>query len=57
MTQALAVMSSHAGILYCISGLGMVPNTDNSALCFIYNPYLPRSMNTWEHVCSGGVVG
>lgn len=56
MIQVLAVMSSHAGILHCSSDLGKVPNTDNSVLCFIYNPYLSRSINTWEHVCSGGVL-
>lgn len=43
MIQVLAVMSSHAGILHCSSDLGKVPNTDNSVLCFIYNPYLSRS--------------
>lgn len=29
------MMSSHAGILHCSSGLGKVPNTDNSASSII----------------------
>lgn len=35
MIQVFAVMSSHAGILHCSSGLGKVPNTDNSASSII----------------------
>lgn len=35
MTQVFAVMSSHAGILHGSSGLGRVPNTDNTASSII----------------------
>lgn len=40
---------------YCSSDVEKVPNTNISVPCFIYNPYLQRSINTWQRVCSSKV--